>query len=124
MIAPFLATLNIALRASKSLASPAGGTAYLALTVRSADLLNSFLLALCGSTSFAMLVVDQVTYGSNPQRTTTCQSKNCSSFVTVPPHLWNSRKVSISKSECIKSITLYNTTCSLHEHHYPIKLIL
>jgi hypothetical protein len=43
MIAPFLATLNIALRASKF---PAGGTAYLALTVRSADLLNSFLLAL------------------------------------------------------------------------------
>ncbi|KAF8482058.1 putative methyltransferase-domain-containing protein [Russula ochroleuca] len=50
MIAPFLATLNIALRASKF---PAGGTAYLALTVRSADLLNSFLLALRGSTSFA-----------------------------------------------------------------------
>jgi hypothetical protein len=44
MIAPFLATLNIALQASKS---PAGGTAYLALTVRNADLLNSFLLALC-----------------------------------------------------------------------------
>jgi len=43
MIAPFLATLNIALQASKS---PAGGTAYLALTVRSADLLHSFLLAL------------------------------------------------------------------------------
>ncbi|KAI0281698.1 hypothetical protein BGY98DRAFT_196948 [Russula aff. rugulosa BPL654] len=43
MIAPFLATLNIALQASKS---PAGGTAYLALTVRNTDLLNSFLLAL------------------------------------------------------------------------------
>lgn len=46
MIAPFLVTLNIALQASKS---PAGGTAYLALTVRSADLLDSFLLALCKS---------------------------------------------------------------------------
>lgn len=44
MVGPFLATLNIALQASKC---PAGGTAYLALTVRSADLLNSFLLALC-----------------------------------------------------------------------------
>jgi len=43
MISPFLATLNIALRASQS---PCGGTAYLALTVRSADLLESFLLAL------------------------------------------------------------------------------
>jgi hypothetical protein len=50
MIAPFVATLNIALRASKS---PAGGTAYLALTVRNADLLSSFLLALCKSKSFA-----------------------------------------------------------------------
>jgi len=43
MISPFLATLNIALRASQL---PCGGTAYLALTVRSADLLESFLLAL------------------------------------------------------------------------------
>jgi len=42
-IAPFLATLNIALQATRS---PEGGTAYVALTVRSADLLNSFLLAL------------------------------------------------------------------------------
>ena len=48
MIAPFLATLNIALQATRS---PEGGTAYVALTVRSADLLNSFLLALCGSRS-------------------------------------------------------------------------
>jgi hypothetical protein len=48
-IAPFLTTLNIALQASKS---PAGGTAYLALTVRNTDLLNSFLLALCKSISF------------------------------------------------------------------------
>jgi hypothetical protein len=53
MIAPFLATLNIALRASKL---PAGGTAYLALTVRSADLLNLFLLTLCESKSFALFV--------------------------------------------------------------------
>jgi hypothetical protein len=53
MIAPFLATLNIALRASKN---PAGGIAYLALTARNADLLNSFLLALRGSISFATLV--------------------------------------------------------------------
>jgi len=43
MISPFLATLNIALRASQL---PCGGTAYLALTVRSADLLESFLHAL------------------------------------------------------------------------------
>jgi hypothetical protein len=50
MIAPFLATLNIALQTSNF---PAGGTAYLALTVRSADLLNSFLLALCKSKYFA-----------------------------------------------------------------------
>jgi hypothetical protein len=53
MIAPFIAILNIALRASKS---PAGGTAYLALTVRSADLLSSFLLALRKSKSFTTLV--------------------------------------------------------------------
>ncbi|KAH9178828.1 hypothetical protein EDB89DRAFT_1812582, partial [Lactarius sanguifluus] len=43
MIAPFLTTLNIALRASKS---PAGGVAYLALTVRNVDLLNTFIFAL------------------------------------------------------------------------------
>lgn len=43
MVAPFLTTLNIALHASKS---PAGGIAYLALTVRNADLLNTFLFAL------------------------------------------------------------------------------
>ena len=53
MIAPFLATLNIALRASKL---RAGGTAYLALTVRSADLLNLFLLALCEPKSFAWAI--------------------------------------------------------------------
>jgi hypothetical protein len=58
MIAPFLATLDIALQASKS---PTGGTAYLALTVRSAELLNSFLLALCKSKSFAT-PVDRSTY--------------------------------------------------------------
>ena len=50
MITPFLAALNIALQASKS---SVGGTAYLALTVRNADLLNLFLLALCESKSFA-----------------------------------------------------------------------
>jgi hypothetical protein len=43
MIAPFLATLNIALHASKV---PAGGIAYLALTVRNADLMNAFIAAL------------------------------------------------------------------------------
>ena len=43
MIAPFLSTLNIALHASKS---QAGGIAYLALTVRNVDLLNTFILAL------------------------------------------------------------------------------
>jgi len=43
VIAPFLATLNIALRASKS---QAGGIAYLALTVRNVDLLNTFIFAL------------------------------------------------------------------------------
>ncbi|KAI9454826.1 hypothetical protein F5148DRAFT_1378176 [Russula earlei] len=43
MISPFLATLDIALRASRS---PGGGIAYLALTVRNADLLDSFLLAI------------------------------------------------------------------------------
>jgi hypothetical protein len=43
MIAPFLATLNIALHASKS---QAGGIAYLALTVRNVDLLNTFIFAL------------------------------------------------------------------------------
>ncbi|KAH8997412.1 hypothetical protein EDB92DRAFT_2101464, partial [Lactarius akahatsu] len=43
MIAPFLTTLNIALHASKS---PAGGVAYLALTVRNVDLLNTFIFAL------------------------------------------------------------------------------
>jgi hypothetical protein len=53
MVTPFLATLNIALRASRL---PAGGTAYLALTVRSVDLLNSFLRALGGSKSFAPFV--------------------------------------------------------------------
>ncbi|KAI0257246.1 hypothetical protein BJV78DRAFT_1272308 [Lactifluus subvellereus] len=45
MISPFLSTLNIALQTSTY---PAGGIAYLALTVRSADLLNSFLFALSG----------------------------------------------------------------------------
>jgi len=43
MIAPFLATLNIALHASKV---PAGGIAYLALTVRNVDLTNAFVFAL------------------------------------------------------------------------------
>jgi hypothetical protein len=43
MIAPFLATLNIALHASKV---PAGGMAYLALTVRNVDLINTFISAL------------------------------------------------------------------------------
>ncbi|KAI9460476.1 hypothetical protein BJY52DRAFT_1168427, partial [Lactarius psammicola] len=42
-IAPFLTTLNIALHAAKS---PAGGIAYLALTVRNVDLLNTFFLTL------------------------------------------------------------------------------
>ncbi|KAI0304591.1 putative methyltransferase-domain-containing protein [Russula brevipes] len=57
MIAPFLATLNIALQASKS---PAGGTAYVALTVRNADLLSAFLLAQCGSISSAQSVGQQL----------------------------------------------------------------
>jgi len=58
LIAPFLATLNIALEAT---GSPEDGTAYVALTVRSADLLNSFLLALRASKS--AVLVDQSTYG-------------------------------------------------------------
>ena len=45
MIAPFLATLNIALHASKV---PEGGIAYLALTVRNVELLNTFIFALGG----------------------------------------------------------------------------
>jgi hypothetical protein len=57
MIAPFLATLNIALQASKS---PAGGTAYVALTVRSANLLSAFLLAQRGSISSAQSVDQQL----------------------------------------------------------------
>ncbi|KAI9444909.1 hypothetical protein H4582DRAFT_2108691 [Lactarius indigo] len=48
-ITPFLTTLNIALHASKS---PAGGIAYLALTVRNVDLLNTFILALGGRWPF------------------------------------------------------------------------
>jgi len=56
LIAPFLATLNIALQAT---GSPRKGTAYVALTVRSAELLNSFLLALRGSKS--AVLVDQST---------------------------------------------------------------
>ena len=44
IIAPFLATLKIALQAT---GSPEGGTAYVALTIRSAGLLDSFLLSLC-----------------------------------------------------------------------------
>jgi len=43
MVAPFLATLNIALHASKV---PAGGIAYLALTVRNVDLMNTFISTL------------------------------------------------------------------------------
>ena len=43
MIAPFLTTLNIALQASKV---PSDGIAYLALTVRNVDLLNTFIFAL------------------------------------------------------------------------------
>ncbi len=120
MIVPFLATLNIALRASKS---PIGGTAYLVLTVRSADLLNSFLLALCGSKSFTSLI-SRSTDSSNPQRTMTCQPKNYHSLVAiVASHSWNNLKELIRKSECIKSISLYNTTCSLHQFRYRIKLI-
>jgi hypothetical protein len=57
LIAPFLATLKVALQAT---GSPEDGTAYVALTVRSADLLNSFLLALRGSKS--AVLVDQSTY--------------------------------------------------------------
>ena len=115
MVTPFLATLNIALRASRL---PAGGTAYLALTVRSADLLNSFLLALGPS---LRLWGYKQTYGSNPQRTTTCQLKNChTSIVTVASYLWNSPKVSIKKSECLKSISFYNTTRSSHYPHCQI----
>lgn len=45
MIAPLLATLNIALHASKV---PAGGIAYLALPVRNVDLMNTFISALGG----------------------------------------------------------------------------
>jgi len=58
LIAPFLATLNIALQAK---GSSDDGTAYVALTVRSADLLNSFLHALRASKS--AVLVDQSTYG-------------------------------------------------------------
>lgn len=60
MIAPFLATLNIALQVSKS---PEGGIAYLALTVRNADLLNSFLLALRGSKVLRLhLLINQLMF--------------------------------------------------------------
>ena len=45
MIGPFLSTLSIALQTSTS---PAGGIAFLALTVRSADLLSLFLFSLSG----------------------------------------------------------------------------
>jgi hypothetical protein len=55
MIAPFLSTLNIALQTSTS---PVGGTAYLALTVRSPDLLDSFLAALSGQTPLILLQVN------------------------------------------------------------------
>jgi hypothetical protein len=55
MIAPFLSTLSIALQTSTS---PAGGAAYLALTVRSADLLNSFLVALSGQSPLILLQVN------------------------------------------------------------------
>ena len=57
LIGPFLATLKIALQAT---GSSEDGIAYVALTVRSADLLNSFLLALRGSK--AAVLVDQSTY--------------------------------------------------------------
>jgi hypothetical protein len=53
MIVPFLATLEIALQATRS---PGGGTAYVALTIRSADLLDSFLLALCEFKSASLVV--------------------------------------------------------------------
>ena len=52
MIAPFLATLNIALHASKA---PAGGIAYLALTVRNVELLSTFLFALGGRWPFLLI---------------------------------------------------------------------
>ena len=45
MIGPFLSTLSIALQTSTS---PAGGIAFLALTVRTADLLSLFLFSLSG----------------------------------------------------------------------------
>jgi hypothetical protein len=53
------------------------------------------------------LLADQLTCDSNPQRTTTCQPKNCHTLiVTVASRLWNNLKVSIRKSECLKSFSV------------------
>jgi hypothetical protein len=60
MIAPFLTTLNIALHASKS---PAGGIAYLALTVRNIDLFNTFIFTLGGRWPF---LVSSIADSFNP----------------------------------------------------------